>query len=174
VSHQMRAIAFDLDAATLSSLQKALPNWEVEVVHGATVESLTRDWNPGAADLLIVNARADVAETLRLCRFFVQCGVSSTDSWEEASATADVHGKRQEQLRRPDAPVLVLVHSGHEALVRAALEAGADSCLVLPIHPKEVVGMLARVRQGNWPGRHTLDLQQAQAEDRWRDEGGQG
>jgi hypothetical protein len=37
-----------------------------------------------------------------------------------------------------------------------------------------VAGMLARVRQGNQPGRHTLSLDPAQIEDRWRDDGGQG
>jgi len=40
--------------------------------------------------------------------------------------------------------------------------------------PKEVVGVLAHARAGNQPGRHTLNLDQAQIEDRWRDDGGQG
>jgi hypothetical protein len=66
------------------------------------------------------------------------------------------------------------VPSGQESLVRAALEAGADSCLVLPVDAKEVASMLARRRQGTQPGRHTLNLDQAQREDRWRDDGGQG
>jgi hypothetical protein len=30
------------------------------------------------------------------------------------------------------------------------------------------------VRQGNQPGRHTLNLDPAQREDHWRDDGGQG
>jgi hypothetical protein len=34
--------------------------------------------------------------------------------------------------------------------------------------------MLARAHAGNQPGRHTLNLDQAQREDRWRDDGGQG
>ncbi len=76
--------------------------------------------------------------------------------------------------RRIDAPLLVLVYPGQEALVRAALEAGAHSCLILPICAKEVASMLAHARAGNQPGRHTLNLEGAQREDRWRDTGGQG
>jgi hypothetical protein len=33
--------------------------------------------------------------------------------------------------------------------------------------------MLANARAGNRPGRHTLDLEQAQQENRWQDEGGE-
>ena len=48
----LKAVAFDLDAASLSGLREALPGWEIEVLHGATAASLTYDWNPGEADLL--------------------------------------------------------------------------------------------------------------------------
>jgi hypothetical protein len=65
------------------------------------------------------------------------------------------------------------VSGGQEALVRAALEAGANSCLVLPVHAKDLVTMLTRARAGNRPGRHTLGLDRAQREDRWRDDGGE-
>jgi hypothetical protein len=34
--------------------------------------------------------------------------------------------------------------------------------------------MVSRVRAGNRPGRHTLNLDRARHEDRWRDDGGQG
>jgi hypothetical protein len=37
-----------------------------------------------------------------------------------------------------------------------------------------VASMLVHARAGNQPGRHTLDLERAQSEDRWRDDGGQG
>jgi DNA-binding NarL/FixJ family response regulator len=163
-----------LDAASLISLREALPEWEIEVVNGATAASLTPDWDPGAADLLVVQARAEVAETLGLCRFLVFTGGFSTESRAEVAETLGVHGSRQNQARRTNAPLLVLVPSGQEAFVRAALEAGADSCLVLPVHAKEVASMLARAHAGNQPGRHTLNLDQAQCEDRWRDDGGQG
>jgi hypothetical protein len=66
------------------------------------------------------------------------------------------------------------VSPGQEPLIRAALDEGAHGCLLLPIHPKEVTRMLAHARAGNQPGRHTLNLEHAQREDEWRDEGGQG
>jgi DNA-binding response OmpR family regulator len=57
--------------------------------------------------------------------------------------------------------------------VRAALDATADSCLVLPVHPKELVTMVSRALSGNQPGRHTLGLDRPQQLDRWRDDGGE-
>jgi hypothetical protein len=61
-----------------------------------------------------------------------------------------------------------------KALVGAALRAGANSCLILPVHVKDLTRVVARARQGNRPGRHTLDLDRPQSEDHWRDEGGEG
>ncbi len=172
--YRLKAVAFDLDEASLMCLGEALPEWEIEVVKGAKAASLTHSWNPGAADLLIVKARAEAAETLGLCRFLVRCGVFSTDSQKELAERLPRHRGQQNQALRVDAPLLVLVPSEQEPVVRAALEAGAAGCLVLPIHAKQVVSMLARVRQGNRPGRHTLNLDIPQREDRWRDDGGQG
>jgi hypothetical protein len=63
-ARRLRTVAFDLDAASLTSLREALPEWEIEVANGATAASLVQDWDPGAADLLVVNAREEVAETL--------------------------------------------------------------------------------------------------------------
>lgn len=146
----LRAIAFDLDPASLTSLREALPEWEIEVVNGATAVSLRPDGNPGATDLLVVKAHEEVAETLALCR-----GLRS-------------------QVGGTHTPLLVLVQPAQQATVRAALKAGADSCLVLPVHAKEVASMLARTYEGNQPGRHTLNLDRAQHEDRWQDDGGQG
>jgi CheY-like chemotaxis protein len=174
MSHRMTAITFDLDAASLTSLREALPEWEIKVVNGATAASLFPDWNPGVADLLIVMAHEEVEETLGLCRFLVFCSGFSGDSRGEAAETAAKHRSWPNQTRRVDAPLLVLVPSGQEPLVRAALEAGADRCLVLPVHAREVTSMLARVRHRDRPGQHTLNLGQAQAEDRWQDDGGQG
>jgi len=135
---RLRVITFDLEPASLASVQEALPEWEIELVKGATAGSLTHHWNPGAADLLVVKAAADVAETLGLCRFLVFCNVFSTDSRESEAQTTGQPGSRQNQVRRANAPLLLLVPKWEEALVRAALEAGVDSCLVLPIHAKEV------------------------------------
>ena len=148
--NQPRAVAFDVDAASLRSLREAFPEWEIEAVEGATAPSLTQDWNLGAADLLIVGARNDEAATLDLCR-----------------------GLRK-QAGRAVTPLLVLVPPAQPALVRAVLKAGANNCLVLPIDAKEVASMLVRAQAGNQPGRHTLNLEKAQIEDRWRDDGGQG
>ncbi len=145
-----RILAFDVDPGSLASLRQAFPGWTVEAVNGATTASLDRDWDPGAASLLVIGVRDDVAATLGLCR-----------------------GLRG-QAGRARTPLLVLVQSAQEPLVKAALDASADSCLVLPVHPKKLVAMVSRALAGNWPGRHTLNLDQPQREDRWRDEGGEG
>lgn len=145
-----RAFAFDVDQASLLSLREAFPEWEIEVVEGATAFSLPQGRNLAAADLLIIGAREDQAETVALCR-----------------------GLRQ-QAGRAVTPLIVLVSPAQAALVKDVLKAGANSCLVLPIHAKEVASMLAHARAGNQPGRHTLNLERAQTEDRWRDDGGQG
>jgi hypothetical protein len=171
---RLRAIAFDLDAASLSSLREALPGWEIEVMSGATAGSLTCDWNPGRADLLVVGAHPDAAETLGLCRFLRFCSDFSADSQQSATTILGVHQGRQNPTCRMDAPLLVLVLPGQESFVGAALEAGAHSCLVLPIHPKDVASMLTHAQAGNQPGRHTGSLEGAQREDAWRNEGGQG
>lgn len=146
---QAKIVTYDVDPDSLASLRQAFPGWHIETKDGSSVASLARDWNPGEAELLIVGARERVAETLGLCR-----GIRS-------------------QSGRARATILVLVSAAQGALVRAALEAGADSCLVLPIHPKELVSAVARARAGNQPGRHTLGLDQAQLEDQWRDDGGE-
>lgn len=145
-----RAIAFDVDRASLLSLREAFPGWQIETVEGASAASLPRDGNLGAADLLIVGARDDQAETVALCR-----GLRQQAGWAVT-------------------PLIVLVPPAQAALVKDVLKAGANSCLVLPIHAKEVASMLAHARAGNQPGRHTRNLERAQTEDRWRDDGGQG
>jgi DNA-binding response OmpR family regulator len=144
-----KVIAFDVDPDSLASLRQAFPECEVEATNGATPGSLEHDWSPGAAHLLVVAARDGVAETLGLCR-----GLRS-------------------QAGRAQTPLLVLVPPAQEALVRAALDAGADTCLVLPVHAKLLAGVMARVQGGNRPGRHTLALDPAQQGDAWRDDGGE-
>jgi DNA-binding response OmpR family regulator len=146
---QRKIITLDVDPSSLVSLRQAFPDWEIALLNGASTHSLTRDWDPGTADLLVIGARDRVAETLGLCR-----GLRS-------------------QAGRAQTPLLVLVWPAQESVTRAALEAGAASCLVVPIHPKDLVSMVARARAGNRPGRHTLGLDRAQREDQWRDEGGE-
>jgi DNA-binding response OmpR family regulator len=149
MSDRSKAVAFDLDPASLASLREALPEWEVEVVNGARAASLDRDWNPAAADLLVLGIRDQSAEALGICR-----GLRS-------------------QAGRAQTPLLVLVPPAQESLVKAVLEAGANSCLVLPVHAKDLISTLARALAGNRPGRHTLGLNRAQKEDQWRDAGGE-
>jgi DNA-binding response OmpR family regulator len=149
MSDVLRVVAFDVDRVSLESLRQAFPDSRVEAVSGATLESLDRDWNPRTANLLVIGARDGMAETLGLCR-----GLRS-------------------QVGRLHTPLLVLVQPAQEALVRAALDASASSCLILPIHPKELVTMVKRALADNQPGRHTLGLDQAQREDPWQDDGGE-
>ena len=180
MSSQSKAIAFDVDQASLTSLQKALPDFVIEVVHGASAASLSREWNPGTVDLLVVEARQEVAETLELCRFLVSCGVlarasqNATDTEDALPKTLGLHRSRQHRERRPHSPLLVIVHSERKDIVAEVLKAGAHSCLMLPINAKDVERMVVHAQAGNHPGRHTLDLEGAQKEDRWRDDGGQG
>jgi hypothetical protein len=180
MSNRLKVVAFDLDTASLTSLRDALPDCVIEVVIGATAASLTRDWNPGTVDLVVVKARQEVAETLELCRFLVSCGVLArdtpavTDSQEAIPKTLGLHRRRRHVGRRPHSPLLVLVPPSRKSIVKDVLKAGAHSCLMLPINAKDVASMLVHAQAGNQPGRHTLNLEKAQTEDRWRDDGGEG
>jgi len=159
-----RAVAFDVDAASLASLREALPGWEIVAVHGTSAASLARGAPGGVADLLIVGARANATETLGLCRLLAGRTAPAAGAPEESD---EAHGPPA------GAPLLVLVAPEQQTLVGAALEAGARSCLFLPIHPKEVASMLAHVRAGSRPGRHTLGLDRAEETDPWQEDGGE-
>jgi FKBP-type peptidyl-prolyl cis-trans isomerase SlpA len=167
-----RVVAFDADAASLAALRKAFPHWEVQQFDDTCLNSLVRNWQPGAADLLVVGIGKNAAETLGLCRFLVFCTDYSEDSRRE-KGLPERHTDGDQGTVRIDAPLLVLVPRGEEALIKASLEAGAHSCLMLPIHFKDVRRMFARSKENNRPGRHTLNLQQPQREDAWRDGGGE-
>jgi DNA-binding response OmpR family regulator len=143
-------VAFDVDADSLAALREAFPQSEIKTIHGTTTSSLRRDWNPEATDLLVVGAGDHADGALGLCR-----GVRS-------------------QVGRAHTPLLVLVPAARQGLVEAALAAGADNCLVLPVHAKDLVQTLTRARAGNQPGRHTLGLSRAQRVDPWQDDGGEG
>jgi DNA-binding response OmpR family regulator len=142
-------VALDVDRDSLTRLREAFTGWRVEALDWANGTPLTRDVDPGAADLLVVGAHERLAKTLELCR-----------------------GLRG-QAGRARTPLLVLLGPAQREQAGAVLQAGADSCLVLPVHPKELVSVLARVRAGNRPGRHTSGLDRAQREDPWRDDGGE-
>lgn len=166
----LKAIAFDLDAASLKSLRVALPGCAIEVVNGATPASLARDWHPGEVDLLVVQAHEKTAETLGLCRFLISSGVLAPDFQETLAEALELPS----QAHHEKTPLLVLVRPGRASIVKSVLKTGAHSCLLLPIYAKEVASMLGHAQAGNKPGRHTLNLETAQVEDRWRDDGGQG
>jgi len=168
-----RLVAFDVDAASLASLRAALPEWEIESVNGATPASLSGHWDPSVADLLVVGPGDNASETLGLCRLLSLCTAHSPEARREGMETLAPEPSPQRTAVR-NAPLFVLVPAGQETLVGAVLEAGAHSCLRLPIHAKEVASMLVHARAGNQPGRHTLDLEGAQNEDSWRDDGGEG
>lgn len=145
-----KTLTFDVDAESLAALHQALPDYEIQALAGTTVSSLTRGREIGEADLLVIGAHSQAAETLGLCR-------------ELRSQAGQAH-----------TTLVVLVPPAHEDLVSAALVAGAQSCLVLPVHAKDFTTMLSRSHAGNRPGHHTLNLEPAQRTDLWQDDGGQG
>lgn len=150
MTYPAKAIAFDLDAESLASLRGAFPNCDIEAIEGSSSASLLRYGSPGGADLLVVAAQPEWKQTLGLCR------------------------ELRSQPNQAYTPLVVLVPPAQEALVAALLAAGAHSCLVLPIHSKDLAGALSRALAGNRPGHHTLGLDRAQYPDAWRDEGGEG
>jgi CheY-like chemotaxis protein len=172
-ANRERVFAFDLDRASLACLGEALPGWEVQTVNGMTPAGLPPDWHPGAAGLLVVRVRKDVRAALALCRFLASCASLSAPPPPGAGGPCPA-GDPDNPLQRPAPPLVVLLARGREALATAALEAGADSCLVIPIQPGEIKGVLARTSAGNRPGRHTGKLDKAQRDDPWRETGGEG
>ncbi len=169
-----KAVAFDLDQAGLASLRESLPGWAIETINGATPASIAPDWDPSAAGLLVVAVGADEAGTWGLCRFLAFQASFRGARPKGQAREASLPGTRLEPDRLADTALLVLVPAGREALISTALEAGAHRCLVLPLQPGAVASVLAHARAGNQPGRHTLNTEQAQRQDRWRDEGGEG
>lgn len=161
---QARAFAFDLDADSLASLHEAFPGWQIEAIHGASAASLAHDWDPASADLLIVGIRAQRADALGLCRFLAFCTSIPARPRRHASLSR----------RRGNAPLLVLVPAGQETLVGAALEAGAHSCLVLPVTPADIARMAIHALAGGPPCQPRLSAPWDSGEDLWRDDGGEG
>lgn len=168
-----RAVVFSVDKESLASLREALPGWEIEVVDGAIASSLMDEWNPRSADLLVIGVCENESEMLGLSRFLAFCSSCSSEFPSDDKAAEPLR-EIKETVGRANAPLLVLVRVGEESLVQAALRAGADSCLVLPIHHKEVRSMLSRANVHTESGRHTLNLHKAEPEDLWRDTGGEG
>jgi peptidylprolyl isomerase len=169
-----KAIAFDLDAASLAGLREALRGWEVESVNVASPATLARDWSPREASLLVVAVRADAAETWGLCRFLAGHASSPADESRGKGKESGLPGVLPGTHRSGDVTLLVLVTPERESLTEAALDAGAHRCLTLPLSRERVASVLAHSRAGNQEGRHTLITEQAQRRDHWRDDGGEG
>ena len=148
MTDRLKAIAFDVDPGSLDCLRQALPSWEVEAVTGTTAGSLKRDWNPGAADLLVVGAREQFAETLRFCRCL------------------------RSQAGRAQTPLLLLMLPTQEALVRT-LDAGASQCLALPLKAEDLADVVNRALTEHRSVAKTLDPDRRQRDGLWQDEGGE-
>jgi hypothetical protein len=80
----------------------------------------------------------------------------------------------QRPAQSSQALALDVVPRGQRTVVGAALEAGADRCLLLPIEANVVAGAVAPVRAGDLESRNTLRRERVPDEDRWQDDGGQG
>ena len=137
-----KAVAFGMDPESLADLQHALPGWRIHCFHGATVGSMPHDWDPGEADLFVVRLRENVTEVLGLCRFLAQWPSCESDPPEVLPETGRPDGKQEDATCRPDVPLLVLVSSGQDTLVGAALEVGARACLHQPISVEDMADFL--------------------------------
>jgi DNA-binding NarL/FixJ family response regulator len=171
VKDPSKVIAFDLGAAGLASLRDALPGWQIETIDGTT---------PDAArlldlrsSLLVVGVRSRAEETWRLCRALAFPASDLGDCSKERSSESGAPAVIEDPPGPARVAILVLLGTGQEALVTAALDAGAQSCLVLPCQREDIDRILAHARVGNQAGRHTLDKEQPQSKDRWRDDGGE-
>jgi PleD family two-component response regulator len=174
MAYPSKALAFDVPEPGVACLQEALPGWQIDVVRGATAESLAAQWNPLGTDLLVLEAGADPRATWELCRFLASCTSYARDLRADAAEPTETRKDLRNQAHRTRIPIFVLLPAGREDLAAAALEAGAHNCLMLPMHAKEMASMLLRLEAGNQPGRHTLNLEKAQRANPWRDHGGQG
>jgi FKBP-type peptidyl-prolyl cis-trans isomerase 2 len=167
-----RVVVFDPDAPSLAAVYEALVGWRVDVVYGATADTLPCDWEPGDARLLIVGVGGELADTLDLCRFLAFCAAPPQPSSNAAAQAAAEHSRGA--VRRDGIPLVVLMPHQAGTMVSAALEAGADGCLMLPLRAEDVRAVVDQGRAGTRQGRHMLNLDRTEREDRWADEGGQG
>jgi CheY-like chemotaxis protein len=144
-----KAVVFGMDAESLADLRQALPGWRIDCFHGATVGSMPHDWDPGEPDLFVVSLRENVTEVLGLCRLLASWPSCENEQQEEASETLRLDGKPEDSGCRANVPLLVLVSSGQDTLVGAALEVGARACLQRPISIEDVTKFLNRAPVDN-------------------------
>lgn len=141
-------MAYNLDSATVLSLQMALPNWRIQVVPKATLASIGQVGNIPSANLLVLGDRRNAKATLGLCR-----GLRSIAG-------------------RTGPPLLVLLSTKQSDMVERVLEAGANKCLILPFRPAEVEAMVTHGSPP--PDRLPAEVERIERENRWQDDGGQG
>ncbi len=139
VRQQPRAVTFDVDTGSLSRLRAALTGWRIDVLYGATVASLPCDWKPDAVDLHVLGVRANIRETLELCRFLTYCAPERTRLGHRTAWADGDHPGSGDPPQRRGPRLLVLVPPGQAAVVARMLEAGAGRCLTLPVE----AGLLA-------------------------------
>ena len=149
-----KAVAFGMNAESLTDLRQALPGWRIDCFHGVTVGSMPHDWDPGEAHLFVVRLRENVTEVLGLCRFLAHWPSCESDPPEDLPETGRVDGKHENVCCRADVPLLVLVSSGQDTLVGAALEVGARACLQLPISINDMADFLNRAPVEDSSRRH--------------------
>jgi hypothetical protein len=95
----------------------------------------------------VIQARGEAQETLALCRFLAFCGPFST-AFREADVGSGVrHSPEKTPARRTQAPLLILMGRRERSLRRAAMEAGADACLALPLTSAKLLATLAGMQQ---------------------------
>jgi DNA-binding response OmpR family regulator len=150
MTNQGRAVAFDVDPDSLERLGRAFPGWTIDVFPSIPCQFRTSGPTAEAADLLVVGAQPSEMPSTGLCQVL------------------------RARLSWADTPLLVLVPSDTPGQVEAFLNAGANSCLVLPIQVQELVDVLGRARAGNRPGHHTGNRDKAHQDDLWQDDGGEG
>ena len=148
-----KAVAFGMDAESLANLRQVLPGWRIDCLHGTTVGSMPHDWDPGEPDLFVVSLRENVTEVLGLCRLLASWPSCENEHQEEASETLRLDGKYENARCRAEVPLVVLVSSGQDTLVGAALEVGARACLRLPISISDVTEFLNRAPLDNLSSR---------------------
>jgi hypothetical protein len=162
------AVAFDLGAGALANLREALPGWEISVINGASADSLRHDRALGAADLFLVGIDEHRPDALGLCRLLAR---RSAEVEGHRQGIAEALGTAGGAVRQQGPPLVVLLAPEQGALVAAALDAGARNCLVLPVSTKDLAAV-ARPRPGSRPA--PSPPRAAQAEDLWREVGGEG
>lgn len=91
--------------------------------------------------------------------------VSKEEMKEEIARSQD-RRRHAEELSGRKAPVT--------GLAQPRREAAAPCSPVLPVNAREVPSMPSHARVGNQPSRQALEVERAQALDRWQGEGGQG